>query len=39
MIEVIWYTRDLRIRDHAPLVHATTSDQVLPFLHTRAFFI
>jgi deoxyribodipyrimidine photo-lyase len=30
MIEVIWYKRDLRIRDHAPLVHASPSENVLP---------
>ena len=30
MIEVIWYKRDLRIRDHAPLVHASPSEHVLP---------
>ena len=30
MIQVIWYKRDLRVRDHAPLFHASQSGRVLP---------
>ena len=30
MIQVIWYKRDLRVRDHAPLFHASESGTVLP---------
>ena len=30
MIHVVWYKRDLRVRDHAPLFHASQSGEVLP---------
>lgn len=30
MTQIIWYKRDLRVRDHAPLFHASQSGEVLP---------
>jgi len=30
MLQVVWYKRDLRVRDHAPLYHASQLGTVLP---------
>jgi len=37
MLQVIWYKRDLRIRDHAPLFFASQSGEVLPLFILEPF--
>jgi deoxyribodipyrimidine photo-lyase len=33
LIQVVWFKRDMRIHDHAPLSNAAAAGPVLPLIH------